>query len=221
VVDVDSLKFQGKTIMVEELPKTLEAVADRENTVLELAYASDQVTMGWFSQVQSQIDNDAEKRKLGFKYLSLIGQQEAGSMGSPDRPAAPPLLPQAPVSELKHVVPFRIGATEFQGGDSITITEVRGTSETIQVGDTYQVKGTYHLASRPHATLALSVSAIRPEDSVGFWASNQSMTIDCGDGDFTLYERIACPGYPHVSLYAGRNSIGGVYFGTGETILRH
>jgi len=178
VVDVNSVSFQGKPTTLAKLPALLEAVDDSADTVLQMAYATDEVTMGWFMRVESEIYNDDERRKLGFKYLDHIGQRPVDSVGADLRPAAMqrptplPSLPQAPVSQLTHNVSFQTGQTQFQGGDSITITEVRGTSDTIQVGGTYQVKGTYHLASHDQATLALSVTAIRPEDAYGDWAAN-------------------------------------------------
>ena len=217
VVDVNSITFQDQPTTLAKLPALLEAVDDRSNTVLQLAYATDEVTMGWFNRVEGQISNDEERRKLGFKYLDEIGLQPADSLGRHDASGAAdqefeplPSLPQAPVSELTHIVAFTIGQTEFQGNDRITITEVRGTSDTIQPGGTYQVKGTYHLTSHAQASLALSVAAIRPQDARGFWAPNQSITVYRGDGEFTVYECIACPGYPHITFYAGGQSIGDV-----------
>ncbi len=53
------------------------------------------------------------------------------------------------------MVPFELGTAEFSPGDSITIQRVTGTSPTIRTGETYCVEGTYTLASRDKADLAL------------------------------------------------------------------
>ena len=50
--------------------------------------------------------------------------------------------------DLPFAVPFELGDAQFPPGDSITIRQVRGTSETIAVGGTYCVDGTYTLNSR-------------------------------------------------------------------------
>jgi hypothetical protein len=49
-------------------------------------------------------------------------------------------------NDLSHLV--RIGKTHSQAGNLITIDEVRGPSEERVVGNTYEVRGTYKLASR-------------------------------------------------------------------------
>jgi hypothetical protein len=221
VVGDNSVMFEGKPTTLDLLPQLLESLADRGDTVLQLAYASNDVKMGWYAQVESQILNDTERSKLGFKYFSEVGLQPIGAQGlrAPD-PAALPALPQAPVSQLTQIVPFKIGYSDLAGGDRITITEVHGTSDAISPGNTYQVKGTYHLASHDQATLAMSVTATRPQDARGFWASNQSINIQRGDGEFTVYECIPCPGYPHITIYADGKSVSDVYFGTGDSLLK-
>jgi hypothetical protein len=226
VVDVNSITFEGKPTTLADLPARLEAVGDRQDTVLQLAYASNQVTMGWFESIQGAICNDDERKKLGFKYVSFVGLAPADSVGSPDKivptvqaPHVMPALPQAPDAKLTQNVAFQLGQQEFQNGDSITITQVRGTADAIKPGETYEVIGRYHLVSHDRATLALSVSAKRPEDAYGYWASNQTVSVARGDGEFTLHECIGCEGYPHVSFYADGGSIGGVYFGTGDSLL--
>src|SRR5689334_19010674 len=56
---------------------------------------------------------------------------------------------------LPRSVPFELGYAHFARGDNIAITRMRGTSETIMTGGTYCVEGTYTLASRDEADLAL------------------------------------------------------------------
>jgi beta-lactamase regulating signal transducer with metallopeptidase domain len=218
VIDVDSMTLQGKVVSDDQLPDALMAIPDRHNTVLQMAYASWDVTMGRWQKVRREFLGDDIRARLGFKYLDDIGQKPLGSLGRADvaiyqRP------PQAPVSGLTHTVNFEIGKTEFLPGDSITITEVRGTSDQIEVGGTYQVKGTYHLASHDKAALQLQETS---SDLRHFQQGpNQSVDVSHGDGTFTLTEvMVDEDGKPHVSFYADGPSIGGVYFGTGASVYR-
>jgi beta-lactamase regulating signal transducer with metallopeptidase domain len=218
VIDEDSMSFQGETVPDEKLLDAMMAVPDRSNTVLELAYASWDVTMGRYEKVKGEFLNDRAREQLGFKYINDIGQKPLGSMGSPDatvyrRP------PQAPQSELTHVVQFETGRTQFTGGDNLTITEVRGTSDTIEVGGTYQVTGTYRLASHDSASLQLQETSSDPRHFPE--GQMQAMDVSRGDGTFTLTGvMVSKDGKPHVSFYAGGYSIGGVYFGTGDSVYR-
>jgi beta-lactamase regulating signal transducer with metallopeptidase domain len=226
VVGIDSLAFQGQPTRIDQLPTLLQSVPDRGHTVLELAYSSGDVTMRRFNEVQSQLMELVTQ--FGFEYLSMTGEHPSSYKGKPDRFVASPatqvanILPAltpAPNSQLTHPLDFRLGQTQFLPGDSITITEVRGTSDHFEVDGTYQVKGTYTLASVDHATLALSVSAKDSKNARGYWGAKQTVNITRGSGTFTLTERMGCEGYPHVSFYTETASIGGVYFGTGAWLL--
>jgi hypothetical protein len=74
----------------------------------------------------------------------------APDLSSPDVMAAdferrhPPLA--IPAVFEKSVL-FQLGLTQFAPGDSITITDIRGTSDSFAPGSVYQIKGTYTLAS--------------------------------------------------------------------------
>ena len=83
VVGVDGLTFRGQPTTIDKLPDLLQAVPDRANTVLELAYASGEVTMSRFSEVQNRASELATD--YGFAYLSLSGQHPADYKGSPDQ----------------------------------------------------------------------------------------------------------------------------------------
>src|SRR5438445_13474312 len=61
---------------------------------------------------------------------------------------------------LPHAVRFELGDAQFARGDNITITQMRGTSETIATGGTYCVEGTYTLASGDEADLAFFTTTI-------------------------------------------------------------
>src|SRR5438552_3197547 len=56
--------------------------------------------------------------------------------------------------DFPHAVPYELGDAVFAPGDNIKIQQVRGTSETIAIGGTYCVEGTYSLGSRDEADLA-------------------------------------------------------------------
>jgi hypothetical protein len=194
-----------------------------------LAYASDDVTMGAFSSVENRAEQLVSQ--LGFEYLSLVGQHSANTKGSSDEmiPTSASVggafrvlsaLTPAPDSQLTHVLQIQLGKTSVHPGDSLVITEVRGTSDKFEVDGTYQVKGTYTLTSHDTATLALSVTAKDPKNGWGNWGGKQTITIKKGSGTFTLTERMGCEGYPHVSFYGDGGDFGGVYFGTGSWIER-
>jgi hypothetical protein len=119
------------------------------------------------------------------------------------------------------VVPFELGEAEFSPDDSITIQSVRGTSVTIRAGETYCVEGTYTLASKDEADLALfattvSKVATRTDPS-------QMMRIKKGSGTFRLVKTMREEGYLHLSFYPGPagNAFGGIYFGQGKWVLHH
>jgi hypothetical protein len=225
VVGVDSLTCRGQQATIDGLPRLLERVPDRQHTVLELAYSSGDVTVGQFNEVQSRLVDLVTR--FGFEYLSLTGQHPADYGGAPDQivvlPAAQPpqILPAltpAPVSQLTHIIPIQIGQSGFKPGDSIVITEVRGTSDHFEVDGTYQVKGTYTLASHDHATLSISVSAKDPRNAWGYTSKKQSINVTRGSGTFTVAERMACEGYPHLSFNGDDGHFGDMYFGAGSWI---
>lgn len=116
-------------------------------------------------------------------------------------------------NDFSHVV--QIKKTYVRGGDMITIDEVRGPSKERVVGNTYEVSGTYKLASRETAMLGAFVTIssqdrdIHPESS-----PDQKIIVTQGQGNFTLRLHIWQAGAPHVSFYPSKGgaSFGGVYF---------
>jgi hypothetical protein len=121
--------------------------------------------------------------------------------------------------DFPFAIDFEQGAVQFNGGDLITIEEVRSTSKDMQSG-ICRISGTYTLASEKEATLAASVTASHSSDGKGPWNSAQRMSITKGSGSFTLMLPISVEGWPHVSFYANSSSIGGIYIGTGDSVLR-
>jgi hypothetical protein len=100
-------------------------------------------------------------------------------------------------------------------GDLITITEVRGPSDTLDVGKTYEVRGTYKLASHEKALLAAYVTVDISQGHVSHPdLPNQKVIIEKGEGSFTLRFHMWSEGKPHVSFYPakGGNSFAATYF---------
>jgi beta-lactamase regulating signal transducer with metallopeptidase domain len=116
--------------------------------------------------------------------------------------------------DFSHVV-------NLQKADSITITEVHGPSDKLEVGKTYEVRGTYKLASHDKALLAVHVMTEgRPAQHSSAPGGKhlplpgQTMTIDKGVGSFTLQVNYWTVGRLHVSLYPieGGSSFAGTLF---------
>ncbi len=97
VVDKHMMTFEGRKSTWLEMPGLLEKVPDREHTVLEIARASDDVTLReWNEAVHRAV---ALAQRFGFEYLSQIGVHPLGSKGTPtqtlpERQA--PSVPQPP-----------------------------------------------------------------------------------------------------------------------------
>ncbi len=117
--------------------------------------------------------------------------------------------------DFPQTVAFDIGRTQFNAGDSIIITSVHGTADTLQTNQTYCVEGTYTLTSHDEAQLAFYLTTsrdIRTKDD-----PKQKMRITRGTGTFRLIKTMSDEGNPHVSFYPahGGNDFGGIYFGKG------
>jgi hypothetical protein len=121
-----------------------------------------------------------------------------------------------------YAVQYELGDAEFAPGDTITIQQVRGTSDTIIIGGTYCVEGTYTLGSRDEADLAFYATTVvnsgpTPTDP------KQHVLIRKGTGSFRLIKTMHEDSYPHISFYPshGGSGFGGVYFGQGNRILHN
>lgn len=115
--------------------------------------------------------------------------------------------------DFSHVV--SLARTYSRAGDTITIDEVRGPSEKLVVGNTYEVKGTYTLASREKAMLGAFVTiSSKQRDRHPEALPQQTVAVSKGEGRFTLRFRMWQKGEPHVSFYpaGGGDSFGGLYF---------
>ncbi len=81
VVGKDRMTFEGKDAASwEELPGLLEKVPNREQTVLEIAFASDEVTLKEKKLAIAVASSWA--RQFGYEYTSDIGAHPLGSKGS-------------------------------------------------------------------------------------------------------------------------------------------
>lgn len=124
-------------------------------------------------------------------------------------------------SEFPNLVNFEQGATRFLKGDNITITEVRGTSDSFSRGQLYWIKGTYTLTSHDQVTLAAYTTAMDSKEAISTPLKVQLTPVDRGHGTFTLFLPMVCRGWPHVSFYDEKDGFGGNYFGTGDSVLKH
>jgi hypothetical protein len=123
-------------------------------------------------------------------------------------------------ADLRYHVTFELGDTEFAPGDSITIQTVRGSQPSLAVGGTYAVSGRYTLESTPDADLSLFVTTTNSTPTA--IDPGQTVRVQKGSGEFTLIKALTEQGYPHLSFYpaSGGSSFGGVYFGSGQSVLR-
>jgi tRNA A-37 threonylcarbamoyl transferase component Bud32 len=81
VADQTAMTFEGRPTSWDEVGALLATVSDRENTVLEFAVTSDQLTVAqqneWFQKATLLA------RQRGFEYASFIGIHPLGSKGTP------------------------------------------------------------------------------------------------------------------------------------------
>jgi hypothetical protein len=105
---------------------------------------------------------------------------------------------------------FQIGQASFPLGDSIEITSVERSA------DTLVVKGHYQLDSADQALLALYTTT--PTAISVATDPKQLMKIFKGKGNFKLTDPNLVPGWNHVSMYSvpGGSPFAGVYFGNEE-----
>jgi hypothetical protein len=214
-----------------ELRERLRLLGDMDRSTSRAAYAKiggpQQIDAFRFliGQLAHTRDQPQLRAMLGAQLdqLDLTTPSLFSTTGDSAKPA-PALVPNraanvATSDPFPFAVPFEAGASQFDPGDRITIAEVRGTAADM-AGGIYHVSGTYTLASRDSATLAASVTARDAADGKGPWNAAQRMTIKKGSGTFTLLLPVSIRGWPHVSFYGKDDAFGGVYFGTGDTVLR-
>jgi hypothetical protein len=129
-----------------------------------------------------------------------------------------------PVNRFKYRIAFEIGFSETAEGGRIEIQEVRGTRPRIEVGGQYLVRGKYVLPPGERGMLYFY------ETAEGAWGQTptttmdlQNITLDKGQGEFTLLHGMAGPGYFHLYLASPERysrMFANVYFGTGANVWR-
>jgi hypothetical protein len=133
--------------------------------------------------------------------------------------AAPPNSDEQ-TTDFPATVKYELGSSEFAPGDSITIEGLSGTTNTVTVGETYCVTGTYTLNSQDEADLSFfATTTNRISTRVD---PKQTMHVKKGTGSFRLIKRMGEEGYLHVTFYsrATGQGFGGIYFGQGQWVLR-
>lgn len=153
--------------------------------------------------------------KLGSKKFAVIATAFLGGAFFLTCLVAQPAAPRELDSPLSHQVRFATGKIDFKTGDSITVRDVRGTSGTLSEGNIYQVTGTYKLVSRDRAELAAFVTTSGRHGGSTPVMRTQTITVNKGEGQFTLLFYMWQDGSPHVSFYPlpSGNSFAGIYFG--------
>jgi hypothetical protein len=195
------LTNDGAPTSWHELDQRLDNMPEsqRKRTVLALSAASPNLPVGLYFMAQFEASRLVQNHQLA--YLSNAGIKTS-------QKPFPAALPE----NLNHQVPFKIGKTYFVGGDNLTIEQIRGSSDHVGAGNTYEITGSYHLASEDQALLAVYVTS---------WDRNPPGQQDCvpikinkGNGQFTMKFHMWVDGSPHVSMYLRGDSSDCVYFGT-------
>jgi len=121
-----------------------------------------------------------------------------------------------------YVLQVESGAAEFDSGDQITITSVRGNRAHLEPGGRYRLEGSYTLASADSADLAWYATTRGPSGSKPV-TNDEHTRIVKGSGKFHLEKTLLDDGWLHVSFWVNDHSHGGIYFGEKgfeNTVLR-
>jgi beta-lactamase regulating signal transducer with metallopeptidase domain len=177
-------------------------------TLLTIAESISTTRSGWFApaliqsgKLETRIAGLLHSRrcrmtKLTPKKLAAIAMSFIGCVIVLSCFAGSPAARQDSNADFSHVV-------NLEGtGDNIKIVEVRGPSDTLAVGNTYEVRGIYKLVSQDKALLMVNVTtdARQPHESHPA-LPRQKMIVEKGDGSFTLQFHMWQEGMPHVSFY--------------------
>jgi hypothetical protein len=129
--------------------------------------------------------------------------------------------PIDPARDCSHVIQIELGDAQFKPGDSISIQELRGSTDQIEKGATYCVTGTYTLASQDEANLSFFATTTNRTSSPVDPA--QTVRVKKGTGTFSLVKHMTDNGYLHLSFYPSGSGggFGGVYFGHGQWVLHN
>lgn len=150
--------------------------------------------------------------KLGLTTIASIATGFFGAALVLGCLAAAPATQGIP-DKLAHTV--KLGTVSPQSGDKISVEEVRGTSDTLSAGNTYEVAETYKLVSQDKAVLVINVTAERSKSIESHpTLADQKMVVERGEGHFTLRFHMWQDGNPHASFYPahGGESFASAYF---------
>jgi RNA polymerase sigma factor (sigma-70 family) len=125
---------------------------------------------------------------------------------------------------FKHRIKVEIGHTESKDGGRIEILDVWGTRPEITIGGSYLVHGKYSMPSHERGALYFHRSSSDPRMAVSYDVDVQYVSVQKGDGEFTLLHSMQGPGSFHLHLLGqepGKSStLADVYFGTGDNVWR-
>jgi RNA polymerase sigma factor (sigma-70 family) len=131
---------------------------------------------------------------------------------------------QTIASRFKYRIPVEIGRSQTTEDGRIQILDVWGTRPEIAVGGNYLVHGTYSMPSSERGKLYFHLSASDPRMAVSYDVDLQCVSVQKGEGEFTLMHSMMGPGFLHLQLlgHDGAQSpmLADVYFGTGNNVLR-
>lgn len=150
------------------------------------------------------------------------GAPQSRLADQPSTPSTPGIAPErsakiiSSAADYPYVIAWKKGSEDFATGDTIEITEIRGTKPTFELGNRYLVRGKYRLASATHGKLAFYITASGLDGFSSGEEPEQSCAVERGEGEFTLSRYFECEGDPHLSFYDEKGSgVGGVYFSDG------
>ncbi len=101
-----------------------------------------------------------------FPRLEIVGEKLSSALGGQFFGKG---LSAFKTERLTEKIPFAIGNSKFQAGDSIVITSVESDRKDFEIGGTYRVSGTYTLASRADGGVVIfgTTQTIQPDATWG------------------------------------------------------
>lgn len=145
---------------------------------------------------KNSLTSESEKKQFGEEVKKAIEKYDEETK----------LLKRKAVEESSHTIDFEI-TTPFLEGDSIEITEITGSADRFEPGQTYTIKGKYRLASHDEAMLHVYATN-------GAIESQQGPVVKKGSGEFVRTFTYKKEGSLHLSFYPanGGSGFGGIYF---------
>jgi beta-lactamase regulating signal transducer with metallopeptidase domain len=178
-------------------------------TLLTIAESISTARSGWFAPalIQSgKLENRiagllysrrCKMTKLTSKKLAAIALSFVGCAIVLSSVAGSLARGQDSSGDFSHVV--NLAGT----GDSIKIVEVRGPTDTLVPGNTYEVRGIYKLVSQEKALLMVNVTVdVMQGHQQHPNLPRQKMIVEKGEGSFALQFHLWQEGLPHVSFYS-------------------